>query len=89
MRDDRRFIIFCAICIAFIIGVLIATSLAPVPKVELEGKTYTIMQGDTLWSIADEFCPNEMDLREYINKLESENGITADIYPGQIITVWE
>ena len=52
---------------------------------------YTVSRGDTLWDIADEYKPNDMGFREYIDLLCEHNGITADIYPGQAIEViiWE
>lgn len=51
--------------------------------------TYVVMAGDTLWSIADEFCPEGVDKREYIDDLRVHNRIdSAAIYPGQEIEIW-
>ena len=52
---------------------------------------YTVMNGDTLWGIAEDYKPNNMSYREYIYLLRQHNGIGADIKPGQAIEVliWE
>ncbi len=51
--------------------------------------TYVVMAGDTLWSIAEEFCPDREDKREYIYDLRVRNRLeSAAIYPGQEIEIW-
>lgn len=47
----------------------------------------TVHGGDTLWGIASEFCPNGKDIRDYIQTVCRENGIDANIYPGDTIRV--
>lgn len=49
--------------------------------------TYTIQQGETLWSIAKQYKPADMDIREYIDLLERTNGITANVQVNQEITI--
>lgn len=44
---------------------------------------YTVSRGDTLWSIAEDYCPEDMDIREYIYLLDT----SANIYEGQTITI--
>jgi hypothetical protein len=46
---------------------------------------YTVAYGETLWSIAEDYCPEDMDIREYIDKLH----ISPNIYEGQTITILE
>jgi len=46
---------------------------------------YTVSRGDTLWSIAREYCPEDMDIRDYIDRLH----ISPELYPGQVITILE
>lgn len=46
---------------------------------------YTVSAGETLWSIAKQYCPEDMDIRDYIYKL----GISPEIYAGQTITILE
>lgn len=45
--------------------------------------------GDTLWTIAEEYMPNDMDIRKSIHILKSINNIDNQIQPGQVILVPE
>lgn len=50
--------------------------------------SYTVQDGDTLWSICENYCPNSMDLREYIHLVQEANGKnSATIYIGEVITL--
>ncbi|MCX7970821.1 MAG: LysM peptidoglycan-binding domain-containing protein [Negativicutes bacterium] len=48
-----------------------------------------INKGDTLWSVAARFCPDTVDIREYIADIVEINGIGPNEYlqPGQLIRV--
>ncbi len=46
-----------------------------------------VCSGDKLWTICADYCPEDMDIREYICKVQALNCIGADIYPGQVIKV--
>lgn len=44
--------------------------------------------GDTLWSIADNYMPDDMDRRKSVHIISSANDINAsDLYPGQILQI--
>lgn len=45
-----------------------------------------IMQGDTLWSLAEQFAPNS-DPREWIYEVVELNSIDGAIQPGDRLTV--
>ena len=50
--------------------------------------THKVRAGETLWSIADEYRPEDVDRREYIEAVADLNGIDAGmIYAGDNITV--
>lgn len=49
----------------------------------------SVCNGDTLWSIATEHCPNSMDKRDYIAKIMADNNINANIKQGQVIKIRE
>ena len=43
---------------------------------------YIVRTGDTLWSIAETYAPEDMDIREYIYFIEEDNELTNKIiYP--------
>ena len=46
---------------------------------------YTVTEGETLWTIAEEYCPEDMDIRKYIYEVEKLNDITAELSIGQTI----
>jgi FOG: LysM repeat len=47
-----------------------------------------IQSGDTLWDIAQEFGPNDKDVREVVYDICRFNDISADsIQPGQMILI--
>lgn len=52
-------------------------------------KSIKIEKGDTLWSIAKEYCTeNYEDTREYIEELKEINNLTSDeIHHGQYLVV--
>ena len=55
---------------------------------EYDTVTVTIESGDTLWSIAEQYAPNSMDLRDYIHLMYQLNdGLTANIQPGTGIII--
>ena len=52
-------------------------------------KSITIEQGDSLWSIAEEYCTDAYeDTREYVDELKELNSLTSDIiHEGQHLLV--
>lgn len=49
---------------------------------------YVVSQGDTLWDIAKEYCPSNMDIRDYIYDIKERNDISGTIHNGQVLEVW-
>ena len=57
-------------------------------RVEWREETYRVQSGDSLWAIANEFCPGSVDRREWIDEVQNLNGLaSSSIYPGQRLTV--
>lgn len=54
---------------------------------EYRETTVTVHSGDTLWEIASEYCPEDMDKRKYIHIIQDDNGCGADIRSGDVLTV--
>ena len=47
-----------------------------------------VESGDTLWTIADEFMPDDMDIREAVYVICDTNDIDADdLYAGQTLSI--
>ena len=54
----------------------------------VEYEDYTVVQGDTLWSIASENLKSGQDIREYIYELREINNLNdCLLYPNQIIKI--
>lgn len=81
-RNIRRGIFFLVV-----IG-LILLLCGSLQKPKYSVKSYGIGCGDTLWSIAEEYKPNSVTYREYIDLMYKLNdGLTATIFPGQAILI--
>ncbi|MGX8794694.1 LysM peptidoglycan-binding domain-containing protein [Fusibacter sp. JL298sf-3] len=51
-------------------------------------KTITVMEGDTLWSIAKTHLEGDRDIRAYIYDIKTYNALSsADIYSGQQLQI--
>lgn len=49
-----------------------------------------VLAGDTLWNIAEDFAPENQDIRDYVQMLIKINNLEGSVLkPGQIITVRE
>lgn len=56
--------------------------------VEYESVAITVHSGDTLWSLAREYGPEGVDIRETIDWIQRENGLSSPVLrPGQRIVV--
>ena len=77
----------------YLIGVVIVVAVAilafvlcmtPSEKPQPIGtQTIEVESGDTLWWLADEYCPNSIDKREWIYEVMKLNNIDV-LYPGTI-----
>ena len=84
--DWRRFITFIAIVLLLIITIL---AIKNKPSYEVAGTfNYYVNSGETIWSIASQFRPENMDIREYMDLLIAENDIkNCFIYPDQELKI--
>lgn len=82
--NKKRFISFISITMILIISIFNCVS-ANKPT---EYQDYTVVQGDTLWSIASKNLKSGQDIREYIYELREINNMNdCLIYPNQIIRI--
>lgn len=84
--NRKRFIRSMAIVI-FLLVALFNISVAKSNE-EAEIISYTITPGETLWSIAKEYTPDNKDIRQTIYEIEKLNNLdNATIYAGQTIQI--
>jgi len=89
--DTDRVLVILAVVVAIltvILGIYIWSQLDP-PEVinfEIPYIGHVVDIGDTLWSIATRYRPNE-DPRKVVWEIQRDNSISAIIHPGDIIRV--
>ena len=56
--------------------------------IEWREEVHRVQRGETLWSIANEYCPDQVDRREWIEEIRTLNDMTDSIvHPGQPLIV--
>lgn len=79
------------ILIVLLIGCFILLAIAIQPtmnRIEWDEETYIVKSGDTLWEIADRYCPDIVDKREWIAEVKELNDLgSSTLHPGQMLTV--
>lgn len=85
--NKRKFVTSSAVLLAIIVvALLLSGGKTDKPQTYVED-TVVVHKGDTLWEIAEVYCPSDMDMREYVRAIELDNDCTANIRAGQILTV--
>lgn len=87
-RNERisDFLTACGIIAAVAAAALLLAGAGKVER-EYSEETVIVRRGDTLWGIADAYCPDEMDKRDYIRAIEVDNDCTSAIKVGDVLTV--
>ena len=49
----------------------------------------SVDSGDTLWTIAEEYMPSDMDIRKAVHIIKSINDIDNQLQPGQTVLIPE
>jgi LysM repeat protein len=76
------------LAIAIYLGVLVAAGVGCGADVEIEKVEYVVQAGDTLWSIAEEYAPEEMYTLEYIQNIKKNNGLkSSDVYENMVLKI--
>lgn len=57
------------------IGILFITSLGTLADTGVHEVTVTADVGDTLWTLCEPYCPENMDIRLFIDKVMYDNGL--------------
>ncbi len=84
MRCRIKILLIIVLCLLLIIYALSRISNTKYDRGGFREIPHTVSSGETLWSISKQYCPSDMDIRQYIDLLEQTNSISASgyIYPG-------
>ena len=87
-RNERRADILtaCGIIAAVAVAAVLVAGAGKVER-EYSEDVVIVRSGDTLWNIADAYCPDDMDKRDYIRAIEVDNDCTSAIKAGDVLTV--
>ena len=70
------------------IAILVIAVQPTMKQIEWDEETYIVKSGDTLWTIADKYCPEIVDKREWIHEIQELNDLHGSIlHPGQRLKV--
>lgn len=90
IKSKIRFTLFITLLLLFFFS-SVGTALGAYNSESLTKPVYTeilVQSGDTLWNLAQEFGPDNLDTRAVVYEICKINEITADsIFPGQKILI--
>ena len=88
MKTPSKMLI--AVIAVFALTAFVAFSSGP-SREDFEPVTVTVHTGDTPWTIAERYCPDSMDIRDYLRLCAAENGLDNwdVIRPGETYTFLE
>lgn len=80
----KAYITAFAACVAVVAAISVKVSSMP-ERSDFTAVAHTVKPGETPWSIADGYCPDGLDKREYLEWCAEENGFKSwdIIYPGE------
>jgi hypothetical protein len=81
-------LILAAVIVLICVLVLNFAFQSTLDRVEWSEDLYIVDRGDSLWSISGEYCPDNVDRREWIDEIRALNGMVgSSVYPGQALTI--
>ncbi len=88
--NRKRFTFTLSVALIFMISMsmLFMSSLQVEGATEKEYIHIQVKTGDTLWSIAKEYCDHKTDVREVVYSIQTENKLVSSvIHPGQELQI--
>ena len=83
----RRRVLVASLLALVILGGIVPRLLASDSKAPLQVGVHVVSAGDTLWSLASRYAPND-DPRRYIHEIQLLNDLEqAQVFPGQHLTL--
>lgn len=74
--NKKRFVTVIMTCLVVLFATVSVISSAASINTSPSYTNFIVHRGDTLWSIASKYVPEDMDIREYINEIEKANPIS-------------
>lgn len=87
MRSKRNIISIIALIMLLIAMFVIPQIQKRNYRRSLHYEEIIVVTGDSLWKIGREKCPDKMDIRDWIDDVNSHNGIDTNVYPGMSLEV--
>ena len=87
-KKDKQCLCLLALAICIVL-LSILLRVVDMTQHDMTPTQYLVRKGDTLWSLSQTYCPDDMDCRDWIDKVEQVNGLhNGNIKTGQIITIY-
>lgn len=82
-------VIACCLFVALVCILILASSFSPsMDGYRWQEEIYTVQHGDSLWSIAADYCPDGISRHEWIAEVRDMNRLKGDIIrPGDDLVV--
>lgn len=82
-------VILAILTVSLLLGLMVTVikGICDVPEyVPIE---HHVRRGETLWSIAKQYKPDDITMQEYMAWVYEQNGHSGDIYPGDVVIMAE
>lgn len=88
-ESEARAVLLLAAAVVLVFILLLNWVFQPtMDGIEWREETYIVQRGETLWTIAGDYCPKGVDRREWIDEIQALNHLQGStIYTGQRLTV--
>lgn len=75
MRKVIKVCVIILLCILVLIGIVTLTPQRKITRADFDITSVVVKRGESPWSIAERYCPEELDIRKYLQWCADENGL--------------